>query len=85
VKSSSSAFRNCYTSLEGGAFYLIKTTLVDNKSQFMLNAANYGGAFRCSDCEITLTDSEVRDNDAFDGGAIYSENKITLTATRTVF
>ena len=27
----------------------------------------------------------MRDNDAFNGGAIYSVNKITLTATRTVF
>lgn len=32
-----------------------------------------------------MTDSEVRDNDAYDGGAIYSINKITLTATRTTF
>lgn len=27
----------------------------------------------------------MRDNDAYDGGAIYSVNKITLTATRTTF
>jgi predicted outer membrane repeat protein len=51
----------------------------------MLNAANYGGAFKCDNCQISLTDSEVRDNDAFDGGAIYSLNKITLTGTRTKF
>ncbi len=51
----------------------------------MLNAAYQGGAFKCEKCEIILTDSEVRDNDAFDGGAIYSVNEITVTATRTVF
>lgn len=51
----------------------------------MLNAANYGGAFKCDDCILTLTDSEVKDNDAYDGGAIHSINKITLTATRTKF
>jgi hypothetical protein len=51
----------------------------------MLNAANRGGAFMCNNCIMTLSDSEVRDNDAFDGGAFYSVNEITLTATRTVF
>jgi predicted outer membrane repeat protein len=85
VISSLSSFKNCYTSFEGGAFYLVNTKLVDSKSIFMLNAANYGGAFKCDNCEITLTDSEVKDNDSYDGGAIYSVNKITLTATRTKF
>ena len=51
----------------------------------MLNNANYGGAIKCDNCILTLTDSDVRDNDAFDGGAIYSVNKITFTATRTAF
>ncbi len=83
--SSQSLYRNCYDSFEGGAFYLINTQLVDSKSKFMLNNANYGGAFKCDNCILTLTDSEVKDNDAFDGGAIYSVNKITLTATRTKF
>jgi len=85
VVSSQSLYRNCYDSFEGGAFYLINTQLVDSKSKFMLNNANYGGAFKCDNCILTLTDSEVKDNDAFDGGAIYSVNKITLTATRTKF
>jgi hypothetical protein len=85
VVSSLSAFRNCYTTFEGGAFYLTNTKLVDSKSKFMLNAANQGGAFKCDKCQITLSDSEVRDNDAFNGGAVYSVNEITLTATRTVF
>jgi predicted outer membrane repeat protein len=85
VVSSLSFYRNCYNSFEGGAFYLINTQLVDTRSKFMLNNANYGGAIKCDNCVLTLTDSEVKDNDAFDGGAIYSINKITLTATRTVF
>jgi hypothetical protein len=85
VVSSLSSFRNCYTSYEGGAFYLVNTKLVDIKSKFMQNAANYGGVFKCDDCIITLTDSEVRDNDAYDGGAVYSLNKISFTATRTIF
>ncbi len=50
VVSSSSAFRNCYTSFEGGAFFLVSTKLADSKSKFMLNAANYGGAFKCDNC-----------------------------------
>ena len=64
---------------------MTNTKLVDTKSKFMLNSANEGGSFKCNKCQITLTDSEVRDNDAFNGGAIYSVNEITLTATRTIF
>lgn len=64
---------------------MINTQLVDTKSKFMQNNANYGGAIKCDNCILTLTDSEVSNNDAFDGGAIYSVNKITLTATRTTF
>jgi hypothetical protein len=50
VTSTLSAYRNCYTSFEGGAFYLTNTKLTDTFSKFMLNAANNGGAFRCSNC-----------------------------------
>jgi predicted outer membrane repeat protein len=85
VVSSLSEFRNCYTTFEGSSFYLVNSKLVDTQSKFMLNAANKGGAIKCDNCIITFTDSFVRDNDAYDGGAIYSINKITLTATRTTF
>ncbi len=48
--------------------------------------ASKGGAILCDGgAKVTVTDSTLTNNSAFDGGAIYSENGCGVTATDVVF
>eukprot|EP01083_Nonionella_stella_P289660 985726_1 len=58
----------------GGAIRADSSTLRITDSQFLWNAAEYGGAFHLKNCEVTLDNVDIVDNWAdVQGGGIYSD------------
>lgn len=82
MTSSTNLYRNCYTTYGGSIFTLVDTKLIDQGSIYSQNAGCKGGVIKCLDCEMMFSDSEIKDNDAYDGGVLYSEGNVKMIATR---
>lgn len=76
---------NCYVSKDGGVFYLTQTTFLDQSSDFKNNAAIYGGAINCNECEMAVIGTQFSNNIAYTGGAVYLQKSAHMSARLVKF
>ncbi|CDW78819.1 UNKNOWN [Stylonychia lemnae] len=76
--SKGSIFQNCRSPDVGSVFNLYKTKFIDEYSIFQNNIASKGGAITCNECNLDFTGSEFYNNQANQGGVIYSEYNVQI-------
>eukprot|EP00347_Sterkiella_histriomuscorum_P009503 403340963 len=77
VQTSNLTISNCYNALNGGAFSLIKSSLVETGSTITGNSALKGGAIFCDECSLSLTSTKFISNEGFMGGTLYIQTSIS--------
>ena len=54
---------NCYNSLNGGAYSVIRSSLILSNSNIYGNSGMKGGAVMCDDCALSIASTTFNNNE----------------------